>query len=145
VTEHDVVAMELPGGWVLLSPVGTLVCAGALARVEQYARRDGGRPSSSYTATSQVLRRAAQHARTGVDVSTPVAEETSGAPWTRMLDPVDTAAVAQVLGCTESNVRDLCRRHVFASAAKWGRVWLVERDEVEALAARRGRGEEPAA
>lgn len=130
-------SVSLPGGWVLLSPAGARVCAGALNLLEHYGRRDGGQRSPDFVATQRTL----AAALSDVDLSTSVTHVVADATFPRLLDPVGTATAALMLGITRHGVADLCRRGVLTTAVRQGRSWLVERDEVASLAAERRREE----
>ncbi|MEV8510835.1 hypothetical protein [Dactylosporangium sp. NPDC051484] len=139
-TPVDPLATPLPGGLVLLGPAGTLMFWRALVTAETAARRDGIRAPADVAAVRRLLEVAARDARSAVSGSTEVPppadlarfETTSGV----RLDPIGTGEAASLLGCGQRNVRDLCRREVFASAQCRSGVWTIERDEV---LARRGR------
>lgn len=130
----DPLATPLPGGMVLLGPLGVLMLNRALVTAERTAARDGISAPREVATLRGVLAGVYEAARSSAsgrsEVPPPGALAASAAPSTVRVDPIGTSEAASLLNCSTRNVRDLCRRGVFASAQCRSRRWEVERDEV---------------
>jgi len=139
ISRPDPVATALGGGMVLVGPIGVLRIAAALAAsVEVTSRLDGIRPPAVVVGLRELFDAAAAEARRAAasgsaELPRSAAPSSSGASTAPVVvDPVGTAEAAELLGCTTRNVRDLCRRGVFETAAVLAGGWVVSRREVEA-------------
>jgi excisionase family DNA binding protein len=54
-------------------------------------------------------------------------------------DLLSTAEAAEAMGVTEQRIRQLCAAAQFPNAFKVGRGWIIPRQDIEALLARRSR------
>lgn len=126
----DPVATSLPGGLVLVGPVGVALVRRALDVTLRMAARDGIAAHVSVTRLRAVIDEASaacgrsevpQHQLPGHSML-PSGSETG--------DRLGTAEAAVLLSCTSRNVRDLCLRGVFATAVRHRRVWWIARAEV---------------
>jgi hypothetical protein len=134
--------LVLDGGVLVLSGPAVVTVAAALRAAQVAAGRDGIRPSQSFTELRAVVDRAAAVVRAAGPGSTAVPQ---------LPPPLDdecdhgegmsTGKVAQLLGCKERNVRDLCARGRFVTARRLHGRWLIGSVEVSArLDARRHHG-----
>ncbi len=134
----DPLVTPLPGGMVLVGPRGSrrlLSAVYVLAEVEE--RRNGATPADLLTLRA-ALEVAAEQARRNT------AEAAEYRAWPAMSSPrrsssstvgagsIGTREAARLLGCTDRNVRALCRRGVFDSAVRRAGTWWMERSEVAA-------------
>lgn len=121
---------------MLLGPKGSILLQRALQEAEKIARRDGIPLSPEVQLLKVVLLGAAQKAVTTANgrSALPLLREVQSfkrPPGRVAVDPIGTVEAADLLGCQPRNVRDLCRRGVFVSAAQLGRSWTIERAEIE--------------
>lgn len=140
----DPLATPLPGGMVLLGPLGVLLLFRALVSAERAATRDGISAPRDVATLRGVLAGVYDIARSSAsgrsEVPPPAALATSAEPSSVQVDPIGTTEAASLLGCSSRNTRDLCRRGVFASARCRSGVWSIERDEVLARLSCAGTG-----
>ncbi|GGQ23651.1 hypothetical protein GCM10010140_62410 [Streptosporangium pseudovulgare] len=136
-SEPDRLATVLPGGWVLLGPVGAGYCERALRAAARAAARDGIQAPPEVRALTQLL---------VIAVGTSVcgrAEVSDEADSSGLLlvgsGPVGTGTAAEHLGITDRGVRDLCARGALPAERIAGR-WLIDLADLGAYAEQRSRG-----
>lgn len=133
------VVVQLGDGYLLVGPATVGYVVSALERVERQHRLEGITPPPAW----RHLRDAAVKARNvAFKTADCVGESTkarNAGPMARSAQIgsgrlVGAGRVAEVLGCSDQWSRARLRRGDFATARRVGRSWLVEEDEVVALA-----------
>ncbi|MFF0862340.1 helix-turn-helix domain-containing protein [Nonomuraea sp. NPDC003560] len=139
-THPDPLATGLPGGLVLLGPVGVAYCERALRLAQRAAVRDGAasrpqvrRLAELLGAALEAIAAAAQD-RASVSGSAEVPQDPPPPPS----EAVGTEEAAELLGITARGVRDLCRRGTLPAVQVGGR-WVIDRADLVAYADKRSR------
>ncbi len=133
----DPVATPLPGGLMLVGPVGVALIGSALDLAARMSARDGIAIHASVSRLRAAVAEASA-ACGSAEVPQRPAREHSPTVGSVVGDRLGTAEAAELLGCGERNVRDLCSRGVFATAVRHRRSWVIARAEVLGRADLRG-------
>lgn len=136
----DPVATMLPGGWVLLGPVGVGYCERALRLLKRTAARDGiGAPPEVRALTSTLVSALGTSDAGSAEVPN---EAPLSASSSLEMGPVSAGTAAEYLEITDRGVRDLCARGALSAERVAGR-WVIDRADLRAYAARRLRSGDP--
>lgn len=134
------VATLLPGGMVILGPVGVALLRSSLDVATRLAARDGISIHASVTHLRAVSMEASAACGRSEVPQLDVPEQSAlSSDGSGTGDRLGTADAAELLRCTERNVRDLCRRGVFATAVRHRSGWEIATAEVLDRANLRGR------
>jgi hypothetical protein len=118
-------------GFLLIGPAAAAHVASALQRAEQRHRLDGIRPPALWV----TLRNAAS-ASAAFAIESAKVRSSDGMSQSDSIGSgqVGAGRVAEVLGCSPQWARALLRRGDLSTARRVGRTWLVDEDEVAAMA-----------
>ncbi len=125
---------ELVGGEVLLHRDGVRYAEQAMRAALASQRRNGLPSPPDAVALYRALHTAVGRLHASATGSPALPPLAVAAPLT-VMDTISVPAAAQLLGCTDRNVRDLCARGVLTGTRDGGR-WHVDRVEVHARANR---------
>lgn len=138
--QMDPLATPMPGGFVMVGPTGAKRLLTALRIAEVYARQTGGRVLPDSLRLRAALEVSAERfdSFASETIETPALPDPAGLGMTAtslvLLNPIGVTEAARLLHCSEQWVRACCRRGKFASARRRIGGWVLERDEVAALA-----------
>lgn len=128
----------LAGGELLIAGAAVADVARALRLAGRTARRDGlglsGLTRALLVGADEALRRQAVTSASG---SPEVPEADDSGSWSETSGRIGTREAAEIMRITDRGVRDLCDRGSFATAARAGRDWTIDRAEVLERAERR--------
>ncbi|MGX7681344.1 helix-turn-helix domain-containing protein [Jatrophihabitans sp. DSM 45814] len=133
-------AVELPGGVMVLWGPGAMIADQAMRAAVASQRRNGLPVRAQVQSVADLASRCAQMA------SATSAHGSAEVPHVLDLqeslsdNAISTEEARKMLGCTERNVRDLCKRGVLESARLIDGRWRIDRAEVHGRARKQEAG-----